>query len=50
MEIDHIKEHPYRPVLVHESIELGHKVLVVRLGQLPADMDTKQLPAIFFIE
>jgi len=36
--------------LPDESLELRHKVLVIRLYQLAADMHIDQLATVFFIE
>jgi hypothetical protein len=46
----HIEQHAQLSVLADESLELRHKVLVICLYQLAADVNDKHLPAIFFIE
>src|SRR5208283_146304 len=46
----HIEQHAQLPVLSYESLELRHKVLVIRLYQLAADVNYEHLPAVFFIE
>ena len=37
VKIGHVEKHACLSVLVEESLELGHKLLVVGFGQLPAD-------------
>jgi hypothetical protein len=37
-------------VLPDESLELGHKVLVICLCQFPADVNDQNLPGVFFTE
>jgi hypothetical protein len=37
-------------VLPDESLELGHKVLVICFYQLPADVNDEKLPAVFLTE
>ena len=37
-------------MLLNESLKLGQKVLVIRLCQLPADVNDEQLSAVLFIE
>ena len=46
----HVEQHAQFSVLPDESLELGHKVLVICFGQLPADVNDENLPAVFFIE
>jgi hypothetical protein len=50
VETSHVKQHAQLAVLQDKSLELRHKVRVIRLGQLPADMNSEHLPAVFFIE
>ena len=50
VETGHVEQHAQFSVLPDESLELGHKVLVIRLCQLPADVNDENLPAVFFIE
>jgi hypothetical protein len=50
VETGHIEEHAQFSVLPEESLELGHKVHVIRLGQLPAEVNHENLPAVFRIE
>jgi hypothetical protein len=38
VEADHVEKHSQFSVLPDESLELGHKVLVVFSYQLPADL------------
>jgi len=49
VETGHIEEHLQFSVQPDETLELGHKVLVIRCGQLPADANDEQLAAVFFI-
>jgi hypothetical protein len=37
-------------VLPDESLELGHKMFVIRLYQLPADVNDEHHPVVFFIK
>ena len=50
VETGHIEQHAQFSMLPDESFELRHKVLVIRLGQLAADVNREHLPAVFFIE
>ena len=50
METGHVEQRAQFSMLPDESLELGHKVLVICFYQLPADMNGEHLPAIFFIE
>ena len=50
VEAGHIEQHAQFSVLPDESLELGHKVLVICFYQLPADVNGENLPAVFFIE
>jgi hypothetical protein len=50
VETGHIEHEAQFSVLPEESFELGHKVLVIGLCQLPADVNHEHLPAVFFIE
>jgi hypothetical protein len=49
VEAGHVKQQAQFSVLPDESLELGHKVLVIRFRQLPADVNDENLPAVFFI-
>jgi hypothetical protein len=46
----HVEQHAQFPVLSNESLELGHKVLVICFYQLPADVNNEKLPTSFFME
>ena len=50
VETGHVEQHAQFSVLPEESLELGHKVLVIRFRQLPADVNNENLPAVFFVE
>ncbi len=43
----HINEHAQFSVLREQSLELGHKVLVVGLYQFPTDVKDQHLAAVF---
>ncbi len=49
LEIGHVKQHTQFSVLPDESLELGHKVLIIRLYKPPAEVKDEHLPAVFFI-
>jgi hypothetical protein len=50
VETGHIEQQAQFSVLPDKSLELGHKVLIVRCCQLPADVNDEKLAAAFFIE
>jgi hypothetical protein len=50
VETGHIEQHAQFSVLPKESLELRHKVLVIRSYQLPADVNDENLSAVLFIE
>src|SRR5579871_241080 len=50
METGHIEQQAQFSVLPEESLELRHKVLVICFYQLPADVNSENLPAVFFIK
>ncbi len=50
MEPGHIEQHSQFSVLADESLELGHKVVIIWLCQLSADVNGENLSAAFFFE
>ena len=50
VETAHVEQNAQFSVLPDESLELIHKVLVICLHQLSADVKDEYLPAIFFIQ
>jgi hypothetical protein len=50
VETDHVEQHAQFSVLPEESLELGHKVLVICFYQLPADVNDENLSAVFFTQ
>src|ERR1700722_7304486 len=50
VETGHVEQQAQFSVLPDKSLELRHKVLIVRCCQLPADVNDENLAAAFFIE
>ncbi|MGA8149058.1 MAG: hypothetical protein WB870_16005 [Gallionellaceae bacterium] len=49
-ESGHVEQHAQLPVLPNEPFNLWHKLLIIRLYQLAADVNDEQLAVVFFIE
>ena len=50
VETGHIEQHTQLSVLLDEAFELGHKLFLIRLYQLPCDVNDEHRPVVFFIE
>ena len=50
MKTGHIEQEAQLSVLPDEPLELGHKVRVVLLYQLPADVNDEDFAGVFFLE
>jgi hypothetical protein len=49
VETGHVEQHAQFPVLPGQPFELRHELLVIRLGQNPADVNSEEIPAAWFI-
>jgi hypothetical protein len=50
VETTHVKQHAQSSLLPDESLELGHKMLLICFCELPAHVNDEDLPAVFFVE
>ena len=50
VQVSHVEQQTQLSMLPDESLELGHKVLVIRSYQLPADANDEHSAVVFFID